>query len=215
MNNSNNNMNILFYSQKCEYCRNLLLLLKNENFIRYFKLICVDDKLDKLPPDMKVPTMIVVNINKPLVAQEAFEWVQQMKFIRQQQVMDINKKIIQQQTAGNMNQKRGPIGFDNEIMSGLSDKFAFTNKDIALPHAYFDVGQEGANIIFTAPQEQNKISKPDQLKMIKELESRRTQQDCDNGTTMKQKQLEAVINAENEKLSNQINNKTIHNGRFS
>lgn len=204
MNNSSD-MNILFYSQKCEYCRNLLLLLKNENLLGYFKLICVDDKLDKLPLNMKVPTMKVLNVNKLLVAQEAFEWVNQMKFIRQQQVMDINKKIIQQNLI-NTNVRKGPLGFDNEIMGGISDKFALTKSDDPLPQAYFGIGQEDKNIIFTAPQEQAKISKIDQSKMMKELESRRTQQDTEHVVLTKQKQLEAVLDAEHEKLLNKSNN---------
>jgi len=199
-------MNILFYSQQCEYCRRLLLLLKTENLICYFKLICVDDKLDKLPRDMKVPTMRVINVNRPLVAQETFEWVNQMKFIRQQQVMDINKKIIQQNVL-NANIKKGPIGFDEKIMSGLSDEFALIKIDDPLPHAYFNVGQEDKNIIFTAPQESDTISKQTQNKMIKDLESRRLQQDTEHKTFMKQKQAEAVMSAEHEKLASQSQNR--------
>jgi hypothetical protein len=197
-------MNILFYSQKCEYCRKLLILLQGENLLRNFKLVCVDDKLDKMPPDMKVPTLIVNNINKPLIAQEAFEWVQQIKFIRQQHVMDINKKIIQQNII-NSNAKKGPDGFDSDIMTGISDKFALTKSDDALPQAYFGVGQEDKNIIFTAP-ENEKLNKIEQSKLINNLESRRQNQDTENLTQMKQKQIEAVMNAEQEKLSGQPNN---------
>lgn len=202
--NNPNNMNILFYSQKCEYCRNLLMLLKNENLLCYFKLVCVDDKLDKLPPDMKVPTLIVNNVSKPLVAQEAFEWVQQIKFIRQQQVMDINKKIIQQNMMA-ANTKKGPNGFDSDTMSGISDKFALTKIDQALPLSYFGVGEEDKNIIFTAP-EQTKIGKTDQSKLIKDLESRRQNQDTEHSAFIKQTQLEAVMNSEHEKLLNQSTN---------
>ncbi|QKF93981.1 hypothetical protein QKU48_gp0523 [Fadolivirus algeromassiliense] len=202
--NNQNNTNILFYSQKCEYCRNLLLLLRNENLLCYFKLICVDDKLDKFPPDMQVPMMVVNNVNKPLIAQETFKWIEQIKYIRSQQVMDINKKIIQQNSL-NSTIKKGPIGFDNDIMTSVSDKFAFTKVESACPQSYFGVGQEDKNVIFTAP-EHDKINKTNQLKLIKDLESRREQQDSDNATTMKQKQMEAVMNTEQEKLLSQSNN---------
>lgn len=206
MNNSNNsnnsnNMNVLFYSQKCDTCRNLLILLKNENLLGYFKLTCVDDKLKQLPQNMIVPTMIVININKPLVAQETFEWVKQMKFIRQQQIMDINKKIIQQNLVNNDTIKKGPIGFDNEIMTGISDKFAFTKIDSPLPHSYFGVNEEDKNAIFTAPHDSVKISKGEQNKLIQELQSKRKDQDDGYTTIMKQQQLNAVMNTEHEKLN--------------
>ena len=213
MNNSNNtNTNIVFYSQKCDTCRTLLTLLKNENLLGHFKLVSVDDKLDKLPQNMIVPTMIVINVNKPLIAQETFEWIKQMKFIRQQQVMDINKKIIQQNLINN-NTKKGPAGFDSEIMAGISDKFAFTKADIPLPHAYFGVNEEDKNAIFTAPKDIKKLSKMDQNNLIKELESKRSQQDIDYNSFMKQQQLSAVVNAEHEKLnqSNQSNQSSVDN----
>lgn len=191
-------MNMLFYSQACNTCKNLLILLQNENLLSNFKLVCVDDKLDKLPQNMIVPTMTVININKPLVAQETFEWVKQMKFLRQQQIMDINKKIIQQNI--DYSNKKGPIGYDDEIMAGISDKFAFTKGDEPLPHAYFGINEEDKNIIFTPPSEQNKMSKLDQSKLIKDIENRRTMQDSEYSFLMKQKQMEAVLNAEQEKL---------------
>ncbi len=162
--------------------------------------------LDKLPSDMIVPTMYLVNVTKPLVAHETFEWLRQMKFIKQQQVTDPNKSTMhaQQQHQRNMlyndgAKRTGPIGYDSEIMSGISDNFAFTKIDSALPHSYFGVGQEDKNAIFTAPQEQTKITKNDQTKLMKELESKRMSQDTDHKNVAKQQQLEAVMLAEQAK----------------
>ena len=205
------NSNVLFYSKTCETCRNLLMLLKNENLLGFFKLICVDE-MSTIPSDLKrVPTMLVLNLNKPLVAQETFEWVSQMKFLRQQQVMDINKKTIQQNMNYMSNNKKGPIGYDSEIMASLSDKFAFTDKDKndPLPQSYFGVNDEEKNIIFTAPQEKDKISKTNQSKLIKDIEERRSVQDNDHLTYVKQVQLELVMKAEHEKLLQQ--NEQIYN----
>lgn len=197
--NSNNNMNVLFYSQKCNTCMNLLILLKNEGFLGYFKLVCVDNMLDKLPPNMVVPTMMVVNLNRPLAGQETFEWVKQMKFIRQQQIMDVNKRIIQNNQINNT--KKGPIGYDQDIMGGISDKFAFTKVDTALPHTYVGINDDDKNIIFTAP-EQKKMDKGEHLRNIREFEEKRKLQDNDYSTFMKQEQIKAVIQAEHEKLGN-------------
>jgi hypothetical protein len=200
-----NNMNIVFYSQNCDTCKNLLVLLKNENLLSYFALICVDDKLDKLPPQItRVPTIVVSGINKPLIAQEAFEWVKQVKFIRQQKIMDINKATIIQKTLANnaplKPTKRGPLEFIEGEMTGLSDKFAYTKIDDPIPHAYFGINDEEKNAIFTAPKDQNKLTKDDQAKRIKDLEIKRDQQDNEYIGFMKQQQNEAVLVAEQNKL---------------
>lgn len=192
-------MNILFYSLKCETSKNLLIILKNENLLNYFKLICVDDKLNKLPPQITmVPTMMVTNINKLLVGQETFEWVKQIKFFRQQQAIGENKSIIQQNTFTKRNQNStGPIGYDDELMGGISDKFAFTKVDNPLPHCYFNVGEEDKNAIFTAP-EQIKINKDEQFKLIKNLESRRDEQNTEYMNIMKQQQVNTIMKQQNK-----------------
>jgi hypothetical protein len=97
------------------------------------------------------------------------------------------------------NIKKGPIGFDNDIMNGISDKFAFTKIDQPLPHTYFGVNDEDKNVIFTAP-EGKKMDKGDHLKNMKDIEERRNIQDSQNASFMKQKQIEAVMTAEHEKL---------------
>lgn len=205
MNNINqlSQMNMLFYSERCQTCRNLFTILKNENLLGYFKLICVDDKLDRLPPDMVVPMMKLINTTKPLVANETFEWINMMKSIRQQQIMDINKKIIQQNNLNNFNTiNKGPNYYDDEIFSGISDKFAFTKIDAPLPHSYFGVNDEDKNVIFTAPEQKNTINKHTQDTLIKNLENQRKDQDNEYYTSMKKKQLESVLNAEQEKFYN-------------
>ena len=198
---NNNNTNMIFYSQKCQLSKDLLILLRNENLLGNFKPMCVDTMLNRLPPDMRVPTMFVVGLNKPLVGQETFEWIKQIKFIRQQQSMDINKRIIQNNTMNNVNNiKKGPLGYDDDILAGISDKFAFTKKDEALPHAYFGVNDDAKNIIFTAPEEKQKINKSLQQKLINDLESKRNEQNTIFSNHMKQEQHNAVNRSEHEPL---------------
>lgn len=196
-----NGFNVLFYSQYCQTCVNLIFLLKNENLLGYFKLYCVDEKLNKLPAYITaVPTMIVTTINKPLVCEETFKWVEQMKFLRQQQIMDLNKKIIQSNMINNNNNtKKGPIGYDDEIMSGLSDKFAFTKDDAPpLPHAYFGVGDEDKNAIFTAPEKNRELTKDMHSKLINDIKNSRDQQNKEYSEFFKQQQINAVMNSEKD-----------------
>lgn len=201
MNGPNNNLNVLFYSQHCNICMNLLTILKNEGFLAYFKLVCVDNMLDKLPSNMIIPTMTVVNLNRPLSGQETFEWIKQMKFIRQQQIMDVNKRIIQQNQMNNINKSSGPICYDPDIMGSVSDKFALTKGDDALPQSYVGTNEDDKHVIFTAPIEKKKMDKKEQMKNMQELENKRLNQDSEYGNLMKQQQMQAVIQAEQEKFN--------------
>ena len=184
-----NNVNKLFYSQHCPTCRRLLMILKNQNLLCYFQLQCIDHIIDKLPPDMVVPMMVLISHNRPLVGEETFEWVKSIKFMRSQQVMDINKKIIQQ---NNTNPNRGPIGYDREIMTGISDTFAFTKTDDPLPHSYFGINEEQKHAIFTAPDVNESISNREQSKLIKDLETRRREQDLTTANLIKQEQMSVM-----------------------
>lgn len=74
------NHNILFYSNKCKTCEILFNLLKNNNMIYNFKLICVDNILDKIPKEItRVPTILLYDAKKPLVCNEIFEWLNTLK----------------------------------------------------------------------------------------------------------------------------------------
>lgn len=192
--NNNLQFNLLFYSQLCPTCRDLLMLLKNENLISNFKLICVDDKLDRLPPDMRVPTMSIVGLSRPLVVHEAFEWVKQVKFIRQQNAM---RHVNQQQHNNVQNTTRngahGFMAYDSDIFGGISDKFASTETDNPLPHSFFGVGDEEKNAIFTAPKDES-INSSEQMQRMRELENKRTTQDNNFGELMKYEQMNAVMN---------------------
>ncbi len=200
----NQNMNVIFYSGKCKDCRNLLTLLENEKLLGYFVLFCVDGRLDELPSHITaVPTMIVANINKPLVCNEAFEWVNNMKFLRQQNLMMMNKKIIMQQNLMRMANKKGPHGFLKDEMSGVSDNFAYVKIDNPLPHTYVNINND-KNAIFTAP-EQGKINKDEQKKRLKNMVDQRKDQDSQYSDIMKKQQMNAVLRAEQEKLMQENN----------
>lgn len=197
-----NNINILFYSMRCETCSKLFTILQNENLLSYFKLVCVDQDIEKYSRMIVVvPTMIIKGINKQLGPQECFEWVQQIKFIKQKQIMDVNKKIIQQNVTNNPNMKKGPLGYVDTEMGGISDQFAYTKTDNPIAHAYFGIGDEDKNVIFTAPDD-GTITKDTQHKLTKAVEQKRAIQDREYAEFMKQEQMKAVIQAEQEKLSN-------------
>jgi len=174
----NNQINILFYSRCCKTCQELIRLLENKKLLNYFKLLCVDNRLHELPPYITiVPTMIINNINKPLVGKETFQWIEKIEYIKH------NNHNIKKPT--------GPIGYRQSEMGGISDQFAYKDDEKAMPQNY--VGVNNTTSIFTAP-EQPGIKKNEQIKLINNLKKSRTVQDTEYVNSMKQKQIEAVIN---------------------
>jgi hypothetical protein len=71
--------NTLFYSRRCQHCKNFILQLKANNLLDYFsKKICIDDPIIRrnLPPFLKeVPTIITDDYDKPIASDMAFKWI--------------------------------------------------------------------------------------------------------------------------------------------
>lgn len=113
-------MNILFYSEHCNYCKKLIVLINKKKLIDKFKFICVDTNIN-LPTDIKkVPTMLVNDIDCVLEGKYAFEWVvnKDYFYLKTNNIMKNNKNKI-------------PIIPDNAIKGNesLDSQFAFiTNK---------------------------------------------------------------------------------------
>lgn len=198
-------MNIIFYSQNCGPSKNLISSMKNIGILDKFKCFCVDDNLDAVPPHITdVPTLIVSGISHPLVKKDAFKWVESIKYIKQSQAINQQKKLI----LANMMQQaqmKGPHGYSQGEMSGVSDTFAYTDIDMAQPHSYLNYGEENANAIFTAPEEAKKITKAEQNQKISNYMASLDKQNNDIQLSMKKEQLNKILIEEQQKL-NEINN---------
>ena len=190
-------MNLLFYSTKCDYCHELIRLMKNEGIISYFRMICVDGNIENIPKTItQVPAILTTDTNKIYLANEAFKWLQGIKYMRQK---NLNKKIIEYNIYKNM-QVGGPHSFISSEMNGISDNFAYTNIDMAQPKTFQDYGKDDQNVILTPPKDTIKINSTQQNKKLKEIELAREQQSKLFNETMKQEQIKAVIKAQREKL---------------
>jgi hypothetical protein len=178
----NNGINLVFYSRTCTTCQNLLKILQTENLLHYFRLYCIDDKLDKLPINIEiVPTIIVANIGRPLVAKEAFEWVQYAKFTNTQTNSPIK----------NTTNRSSYLAWNKNEMDGISDGYAYKDVDSGFVHSYQGTKDDN-NIIFTAP-ETGKMNKNDQDKLIKNITSKRQEQDIDHLEKQKKSRLGQLL----------------------
>jgi len=179
----NQSINVLFYSKQCLMCQNVLIVLQNENLVQYFKLFCVDNNFDSIPKGItKVPTMIVTGVEKPLVENEIFEWIKQVKFLRH------NINSIQ----SGIPKTNEPIGWIESEMYGKSDGYAYKDVDKAMIHAYSGVN-DTSDGIYTPKESIKKINKNQQFSLINEIKNSRQDQDKTYEQLNKEQQLEKLL----------------------
>ena len=155
--------------------------MKNINILDNFILYCIDSK--KVPKGISiVPTLLVSSINKPLEGINAFKWVENIKYLRKNNIL--NKNV-------------GPNGYYSLEMSGFSDKFSNMNDEKANEQSYHNLDNNKNNSIFTAP-EKNKITTEEQRKEIELLKEDRLKQDSRIKDIMKKQQIAAIIKEENK-----------------
>lgn len=169
--------NLLFYSNKCRVSMSILNILKNENMIQHFRMICVDDPnvVKNLPSGIdRVPTMVIPSIRRKLVGTEILVWVKTVKS-QNNRLVNQNQKVPETSDT----QVKAPIGFISQEMSGLSDTYAYTNIDEIPRHTYQSCSDFDKSTIFTAPETNTKINSQIQPTRIKTLEITREKQDRD------------------------------------
>jgi hypothetical protein len=84
--------NLLFYSEKCPYCKLFIKKLNDEQLLHDFRLIDVHE-LKTIPPAITdVPTIVVKNINIPMSGISAFNWLENSKYFYQK-TNNVNVKV--------------------------------------------------------------------------------------------------------------------------
>ncbi len=212
-------------------CTDLIKLMQSYNVLQQFLLKCIDD-MQQIPAGLeRVPTLIVVGINKPLIGREALVWfdgIRQSLPIQSQSsssganLSDANSTMQNKQILYNINKQEqitnltqptqptqpnkqiNPNGYSTVEHIGLSDNYAYTNSDNPLPKTFCEYGND-TNIIYTPPLEKTKLSKFQQEKTIKNLLEDRIIQEKSYIVDMKKKQIDMLIHQEQLKLQAEKN----------
>ena len=72
-------MKVIFYSDKCQYCNNMMTYLDKHNIKSMFKLINID--IVECPKEIDiVPTIVDTEITQPLKGKKAFEYLLNIKY---------------------------------------------------------------------------------------------------------------------------------------
>jgi hypothetical protein len=77
-NTSSQPINILFYSKQCKSCNIFINQCHKHNILKYFKLVCVDERINEFKEKgiKIVPTIYKQNHGKPLEGKDAFIWLE-------------------------------------------------------------------------------------------------------------------------------------------
>lgn len=161
---SNDTPNMLFYSRNCKTCNDLFTVLKNENMLSYLKLVCVDNILDKIPSNITVvPTLMLTNINKPLVCKEIFEWINAVK--------SFNSGSSASSTGTNKSISHGKLA---DVSGYTHDNLTHVTKDKD-NNPYYDINGKVEPIV-TPKLDTDTIKEKELENMILETNDERTKQ---------------------------------------
>ena len=201
------NNNILFYSNKCNYCTQIIHLINKIDDINSYKLICIDDNINKFPYIQRVPTLLISEYKKPIVGINAFNWINSRN--------QFNKKTnnINLNPNKNLNPK-----FNTLLNSNDNENKKFVNKD---HYSFIDDNNDSKienffdNKIYTIP-EADKINQNNQKKKLNKLMNLRSQQDSlllndmdtrmsSHNKIMLEKDMYSSSNSKNYDLNKRIN----------
>jgi len=173
------NINFLYYSKKNQQSIILLDQMEKLNLLQNFKLICVDNNLDKLPKLIKeIPTIVIPHQNRIFNTKESFDWIRGIFQMRQQPILQQRAKIMENIKKQAEIIPNNPMPFITEEFSGFSDKFAYNiNENISQPKSFFNYGSENENKIFTAIVDNEKMTEQLAHSRERNLEGIRRKQD--------------------------------------
>ena len=156
-----NKPNLLFYSITSDKCIELIKFMKVRGIDKNFKLVCVDNNTSNIVKRIKViPTMIIPSINKVFTGNDVYLFITTKYAQRPQmplrkppplpqhntnQHQDNNQPQQQEITTHELVNKpethapivnNNLIGYVEDEMSGLSDKYSYLDIDIQPIHNY-------------------------------------------------------------------------------
>lgn len=174
--------NIVVYASKSDNCLTLLKLMDSCGILKLFRL--VDICYNPIPFGIQnIPVLIIKNLPKMLVGEEAFKWVDQTRrWTETQRIMSSNiqdwHKIGSRLSVAEPSSDTKLLVYDESSMASTSDKYCLVDetKNAALPQNY--VGAEEKILIWAPPNaESEKLFKQRADGLLSKITEIRTSQD--------------------------------------
>jgi hypothetical protein len=114
MNNNQNSKYLLFYSNRCNHCKEFLSKLTKTNLKDSFSFFCIDNNYQNIPKGIKsVPTLLFKEDNNIIVGKTIFGW--------------LNDQISPKKQSENPDD---PLAWHGAEMGGAySDNYSFLDSD--------------------------------------------------------------------------------------
>ena len=122
---------ILFFSNYCNHCKQVLHELNDSSLKANIRFICIDsaDVRRKLPANVKsVPCLIVGQTNQTLIGSDILQWVKVKS--RNLNVQD-SAPVQQNQQMAHKKEETGPGAWHMCEMNNFSDAYSFLNVDLS------------------------------------------------------------------------------------
>ena len=182
--------NILFYSNDSRPCQTLIALMRSEDLLKYFNLICVDQY-----PQQNitiVPSLIIRNSSSKIEGNDTFKWISNIKQWKHNMMLSqMSNDFISQNNliSNNLQMNSSVLPYSANEMSGFSDDFALLHSDNALPQAFVETDfkkkhGEDKLLIFTPDSENQKLSQEAYVRLANNLQHEREKFDKDHEKKM-------------------------------
>jgi len=204
----------LFYSNRCPFCKNLMIVMNNQKLLQLFQLICIDElnTIELLKRGIKqIPTLVIIEQNGKNNQKQIFEgenagkWVENIITNRRMIMMqniEKNRNAIQLQNNKSQHTDGMTNYYINEMV-GISDSYSYWNDDlrkevdIPQPKEFIAPSQLDSNRIITFQESNNKITNKEMSNKSMEYDRLRNNDINDLKKMFERQQIEAVISKRN------------------
>lgn len=193
--------NIIFYSNKCKFCKKIIDLITEENLIESYKLICIDNNSKNYPYIQRVPTLLISKDKKPLVGVNAFNYLQaNSQFNKNTNNINLNPNK-------NIDKELNPLLYNNDDLNNIDYKKNFSFIDEKNDESLIEQFKPKDDKLFLLP-EMEKINLKDQKSKLNNLMKLRNKQDFGlNNFDTKMSNETNLLTSNNLSKNNDLNTK--------
>jgi hypothetical protein len=192
---------------KCQECINLWQVIFNENIVKMFIPVCLDNYSSKQISQLsikEIPAIVISAENQSSMIfegpQKCSQWLTSFTINRRKNLaiqVENQRRLIQKAQAISRAQDGGPIEYTDTEMDGITDNYAYTATDLCQPKSYMMIGEEHKYNIITPMLTEGKIDIDYMKQQLTDLENQRNSEKQQLMNVMEQSQIKAVLNYNN------------------
>jgi len=186
---------------------NLLQVITNENIIKMFIPVCLDNFSSSQISSLsikEIPAIVISSENTiPIVyegPQNCSSWLNSFIINRRKNLInqvENNRKNIQHAQNELRKNEGGAIEYNETEMEGISDSYSYNNTELAQPKNFVLVGNEDKQHIVTVNENENKFNKNELRARMSELEMQRNTDTKEYVNFMEQSQIQKIARSMN------------------